>query len=496
MASPRGMAATGRQSARLETMQGLVSRGMEGSTPQALAERARSSVQSGHGRGRGQGQAHLDGYGKRYGQGGETDSDGSAEEGDGEEAGQVSHRTGGGRNSDTSSTETSEARVTMPSSVEEVTNQTRKKLRRACDYCTQKKVRCDGQKPCSQCQRRELQCKFSICQRSGPSGPGSGNNSKSPSPSATTVPSTAKSPNASASTSSKTGVAGPAASASAVGSGGVTTPLGGSAITSALTGGGITSKADVTFLNFFLKEFNAFVPLTTQNILRDALSPNPRGQAENLISNDEDFRRQNARVAVIRGCIAIGALMKGEDKIQGYMRQVREALTHCFDFVSFETMSAYMVVAYCQDLLGNATATRNYMEFAKAIATQLPQITVDSELVFQFCRVCSEIHNCTLCATPKLLQQPGSSVPCYQVLNVLTYALYDLAHISMEEAAQTVTHDQVMAELESLLPILLRADKMSLENSSSFGALGVVLIKATLAYVLLRLRRHIQCLEV
>lgn len=60
-------------------------------------------------------------------------------------------------------------------------------------------------------------------------------------------------------------------------------------------------------------------------------------------------------------------------------------------------------------------AHRNYMEFAKAVATQLPQVTVDHELVFQFYRVCSEVHNCTLSATPKLLQHAGAAAPCYQV---------------------------------------------------------------------------------
>lgn len=60
-------------------------------------------------------------------------------------------------------------------------------------------------------------------------------------------------------------------------------------------------------------------------------------------------------------------------------------------------------------------ARRNYMEFAKAVATQLPQVTVDHELVFQFYRVCSEVHNCTLSATPKLLQHAGAAAPCYQV---------------------------------------------------------------------------------
>lgn len=56
------------------------------------------------------------------------------------------------------------------------------------------------------------------------------------------------------------------------------------------------------------------------------------------------------------------------------------------------------------------------MELAKAVATQLPIVTVEHELVFQFYRVCSEVHNCTLSATPMLLQQQGgASAPCYQV---------------------------------------------------------------------------------
>lgn len=45
-------------------------------------------------------------------------------------------------------------------------------------------------------------------------------------------------------------------------------------------------------------------------------------------------------------------------QVVGYLRNVREALTTSFDFVSSETMSAYMVTAYCHDLMGNAAATR------------------------------------------------------------------------------------------------------------------------------------------
>lgn len=189
-------------------------------------------------------------------------------------------------------------------------------------------------------------------------------------------------------------------------------------------------------------------------------------------------------------------MLKGNNQVMVYMRNVREALTNCFDFVSAESMGAFMVTAYCHDLMGNAAATRwvwcrfaffvfiidmapictlklcnacnknkvfimiwdhcfylmkyriqnsskvqkrlrigitryqhstnvpipqsfhisrNYMEFAKAIATQLPQVTVDHELVFQFYRVCSEVHNSSLSATPKLLQHSGASAPCYQV---------------------------------------------------------------------------------
>ncbi|CAB1103546.1 unnamed protein product [Ectocarpus sp. CCAP 1310/34] len=50
-------------------------------------------------------------------------------------------------------------------------------------------------------------------------------------------------------------------------------------------------------------------------------------------------------------------------QVVGYLRNVREALTNSFDFVSSETMSAYMVTAYCHDLMGNAAATRYAIEF-------------------------------------------------------------------------------------------------------------------------------------
>lgn len=53
-----------------------------------------------------------------------------------------------------------------------------------------------------------------------------------------------------------------------------------------------------------------------------------------------------------------------------------------------------------------------------------------------------------------------------------------------------------MAELNSLLPILTRADGMSRDNASSFGALGVVLVKGVLAYILVRLGRSQDGLEV
>eukprot|EP00904_Undaria_pinnatifida_P009274 jgi/Undpi1/5477/HiC_scaffold_2.g00756.m1 len=44
-------------------------------------------------------------------------------------------------------------------------------LRKACDRCTSKKVKCDGKKGCFQCSRVGATCHFSICRRSGPRAP-------------------------------------------------------------------------------------------------------------------------------------------------------------------------------------------------------------------------------------------------------------------------------------------------------------------------------------
>ncbi|CAM9129318.1 unnamed protein product [Phaeothamnion confervicola] len=157
------------------------------------------------------------------------------------------------------------------------------------------------------------------------------------------------------------------------------------------------------------------------------------------------------------------------------------------------------------------------MELAKAVAFQLPQTTLDSELVFQFYRVGAEVHANALTTTPLLLQQqaeaeaaveaavsavagPGTvsaaAVPCYQVLNVVTYAVFDLAHLALEEYAEKVDTGKVQAELLGLLPVLVRANKISQENGLSFGALGAVLVKSSLGYALLRLGRVEEALRV
>ena len=54
----------------------------------------------------------------------------------------------------------------------------------------------------------------------------------------------------------------------------------------------------------------------------------------------------------------------------------------------------------------------------------------------------------------------------------------------------------MIAELNSLLPIIARADGMSRDNASSFGALGMLLVKGVLAYILVRLGRSQKGLEV
>ncbi|CAN0528225.1 unnamed protein product, partial [Ectocarpus sp. 12 AP-2014] len=61
-----------------------------------------------------------------------------------------------------------------------------------------------------------------------------------------------------------------------------------------------------------------------RDILRDALNPVPAALTERSFHGDEEYRRQNARVAVIQGCITIGALLKGHTQVVKYPRNVRE----------------------------------------------------------------------------------------------------------------------------------------------------------------------------
>ncbi|CAM9499987.1 unnamed protein product [Chrysoparadoxa australica] len=349
----------------------------------------------------------------------------------------------------------------------------KKKLRRACDYCTKKKVKCNGANPCSQCQKRGLICHFSICQRSGPKD-------------------------------FEQIMPNHQGKALEVAIGG--SHEGHAPVSSLLEAGGLVGEEDMGHLDLFLKEFNTFVPITTQAILRDALHADQRlqwhgkGRLRDVtpdhgkVVETEDFMRQHARMAVVQGCVAIGTMIKGVGDPKPYLTNIRHALKQCFDFVSFETMCAYMVLSYSNDLLGAVANARNYMGLAKAIAAQLPLITVDSELVFQFYRVCTEIHSRALEEPPKLVQQEGAA-PCYLVLNVLTYALHDIAQLGTKEATALISREEVTAELGTLLPILMRADELSSAHSNCFGALGIMLIKSSLAYVLLRLGRNSECLK-
>ncbi|CAM9923187.1 unnamed protein product, partial [Choristocarpus tenellus] len=41
-------------------------------------------------------------------------------------------------------------------------------LRRNCDYCVSKKVKCNGEHPCHMCRRKSLSCVYSVKQKPGP----------------------------------------------------------------------------------------------------------------------------------------------------------------------------------------------------------------------------------------------------------------------------------------------------------------------------------------
>ncbi|CAM9589289.1 unnamed protein product, partial [Discosporangium mesarthrocarpum] len=41
-------------------------------------------------------------------------------------------------------------------------------VRRNCDYCVRKKVKCSGTSPCIMCQRKSLQCIYSVKKKPGP----------------------------------------------------------------------------------------------------------------------------------------------------------------------------------------------------------------------------------------------------------------------------------------------------------------------------------------
>lgn len=55
----------------------------------------------------------------------------------------------------------------MSQSPERASTTPSKKLRRACDFCHQTKVRCSGENPCKTCENLDMECVYSVSNRAG-----------------------------------------------------------------------------------------------------------------------------------------------------------------------------------------------------------------------------------------------------------------------------------------------------------------------------------------
>ncbi|CAM9303717.1 unnamed protein product [Phaeothamnion confervicola] len=248
-------------------------------------------------------------------------------------------------------------------------------LRKACDLCTRRKRACDGKKPCALC--RELgvahTCVYSARQKSG--------RKKKP---RTEIDGILHYDETGA-----RGILGlhpPGAGGYGAGAyGGFSSghPAGGPAF-GASGATGLVGTMESFFLATYLRDFNRFVPLTSDSVVTQSMLevlspavavafPDPFQKAGNASSQLELTSRRHARLAVFWGVVALGARIVGapDAGMQRYLQLMRVSLKECFDSGDREVVQAYLLLSTLESMQGHHAKARRYLNFASTMYSGL-----------------------------------------------------------------------------------------------------------------------------
>ncbi|CAM9588704.1 unnamed protein product [Scytosiphon promiscuus] len=240
-----------------------------------------------------------------------------------------------------------------PRVVEQETPSTGQQLRKACDLCTKRKRKCNGQHPCSQCIETGVrnQCIYSPRLKSGRK--------------------------------KKVRIDGVlydegtyggelALTGGGAGGGGRRHTVDPSAgLFSASAAVGLAGHVENFFLATYLRDFNRIVPLTTESSVTEGmlevLSPavSSRGLATANPIKQSESRRQ-AKLAVFWGVVAMGSRILGasDEATARYLGLMRNALRECFDCNDKEVVQAYLLLSTVETMRGNKAAGKRYLDHA------------------------------------------------------------------------------------------------------------------------------------
>jgi hypothetical protein len=204
-------------------------------------------------------------------------------------------------------------------------------LRKACDFCTKRKRKCDGGQPCSFCVELKTDCVYSARLKSG--------RKKKPS---------------------------------------VETERGVTSLTenlrsfSASPAVGLVGYLENVFLMAFMNDFNKGIPITGSlaRCTVEALTPmSPSEATAATLQLVDPNCPKHGRLALFWAAVALGSRIMGAGLMQTdtYMRLSRSSLKECFDYASVDVLRAYTLISVVEAAMGRSTASQRYLQFAEIV---------------------------------------------------------------------------------------------------------------------------------
>ncbi|CAM9805603.1 unnamed protein product [Discosporangium mesarthrocarpum] len=140
---------------------------------------------------------------------------------------------------------------------------------------------------------------------------------------------------------------------------------------------GLVGHAESYFLARYLRDFNRFVPLTTEgsvtegmvevlsrDVVRGYADPDPIRQPQT---------RKQAKLAVFWGVVAMGSRIMGatDETTARYLELMRAALKECFDSNDKEVVQAYLLLSTVETMRGHEATAMRYLDFAQTMQNAL-----------------------------------------------------------------------------------------------------------------------------